>query len=106
MRSLREQVLLLLGDYCCRCLATSDLQVHVIIDDGGAHHLWGSCRRWKYYLECARTSDACILCRRCHNHVSYSERQYGRGSEQARRALRPLGPQRFSSTPTGPTSVD
>ena len=49
-----------------RCPATADLQVHMLVADGGAHHKFGSDRRWAYYLAAAHAGKCELLCRRCH----------------------------------------
>ena len=65
-RVLREQVFSLLGGKCARCPATMDLQVHILFDDHGAHHTFGSPRRWKFYLEATNLHLTELLCRKCH----------------------------------------
>ena len=64
--ALRSQVFLLLGGKCKRCPATTDLQVHLLFDDFGAHHKFGSVKRQKFYLKCAEAGDCELLCRACH----------------------------------------
>jgi len=62
----RSQVFFLLGRKCKRCPATSDLQVHLLFDDFGAHHNFGSVKRQRFYLKCAEAGDCVLLCRACH----------------------------------------
>jgi hypothetical protein len=97
MHAMRSLVFSLLGERCSLCSSMSDLQCHVHLDDKGQHHRWGSAQRWAFYADCAKAGVASILCRRCHNGVSFIERQYGRGSPQALKALRPLALQREST---------
>ena len=62
----RAEVYTLFGGKCVRCPAITDLQVHMLVSDGGAHHKFGSDRRWKYYLDAANAGKCELLCRRCH----------------------------------------
>lgn len=68
-RALREQVFLLVGQKCSRCPATTDLQIHLLVSDGGIHHKFGSDRRWKFYLDKVKAGEALVLCRACHQRV-------------------------------------
>lgn len=99
MHRYRTAVMLHLGERCRLCSVRTDLQVHVHIDDAGAHHRWGSCQRWKYYLALAVRGDCSLLCRACHNRVSFVEHQHGRGSQAALAVLFPLAHQRPSASP-------
>jgi 5-methylcytosine-specific restriction endonuclease McrA len=69
-RALKEQGFMLLGRKCASCPSTDDLQIHVHFDDNGAHHKFGSDKRWRFYLACAQGKEATVLCRRCHNRVT------------------------------------
>ena len=89
----REQVLWLFNRKCLRCPATTDLQVHLLFNDYGAHHKFGSGRRWKFYLECVRGGDAELLCRRCHQRAEQLKRvkqkELGSGAPGADARTRP-----------------
>lgn len=68
-RSIRGEALALLGGRCKSCSGTTDLQFHIHFDDAGAHHKFGSIKRAKFYLACAKLGDASLLCRTCHTHA-------------------------------------
>lgn len=74
-RALREQVFLLAGKKCSRCPATTDLQIHLLVSDGGVHHHFGSDRRWKFYLDKIKSGAAVVLCRACHQRVPTARRR-------------------------------
>ena len=65
-RVIKAQVFKRLGGRCAHCSTTADLQCHVTFDDGGAHHRFGSPKRWRFYLACAKFGDLILLCRTCH----------------------------------------
>lgn len=64
--ALRSQVFFVLGGKCKRCPARVDLQVHLLFNDFGAHHKFGSVKRQRFYLKCAEGGDCELLCRACH----------------------------------------
>ena len=74
-RARREQVFLLAGKKCSRCPATTDLQIHLLVSDGGVHHKYGSDRRWKFYLDQIKSGGAVVLCRACHSRVPTARRR-------------------------------
>lgn len=65
-RQIRESAVLFLGGKCKTCPSRTDLQFHLLFDDGGAHHKFGSIKRAQFYFACAKLGDCELLCRTCH----------------------------------------
>lgn len=87
-RSIRAEALMLLGGRCLLCSGQTDLQFHVLFNDYGAHHHFGSVKRARFYLACAKAGDAVLLCRACHARQHTLAPRYYSKSAAARRQLR------------------
>lgn len=48
--------------------------MHIRFNDYGAHHHFGSIKRWRFYLACSLEGEAQLLCRGCHSRVTTVER--------------------------------
>lgn len=88
--AIRAEALALCGGRCQTCSTTTDLQFHVLFDDHGAHHSFGSIKRQRFYLACVKGGDALLLCRKCHVLAEKAKVAQWPPSRRAREATGPV----------------
>ena len=75
-RELRSVLRAQLGGKCDRCGATENLEFHLAVGDGAAHHLMSSRDRVYFYAKEVARRNCCLLCADCHRRVTVARARF------------------------------